>query len=79
MDMDSFIASGGLEEEDPNRYIAPKIKAENQGSTSNDNIVRTRTYDLHITYDKYYQVRSKKGTPTFDKRKIIEIFIVDAR
>uniref|UniRef100_A0A914CVI1 Autophagy-related protein 3 n=1 Tax=Acrobeloides nanus TaxID=290746 RepID=A0A914CVI1_9BILA len=56
MDMDSFIASGGLEEEDPNRYIAPIAKPETQNSTSGDNIVRTRTYDLHITYDKYYQV-----------------------
>lgn len=24
-------------------------------SNADDDIIRTRTYDLHITYDKYYQ------------------------
>lgn len=32
-----------------------KQAKENQESFSEDEIIRTRTYDLHITYDKYYQ------------------------
>lgn len=34
-----------------------KAHATNNSSnnTSNDSVLRTRTYDLHITYDKYYQ------------------------
>lgn len=30
-------------------------KATNESSDSSDQVIRTRTYDLHITYDKYYQ------------------------
>ena len=26
-----------------------------EGATGDDDILKTRTYDLHITYDKYYQ------------------------
>lgn len=37
----------------------PKAKSERAGAggagADGDDIVRTRTYDLHITYDKYYQ------------------------
>lgn len=61
MDMDAFMESGALEEDDPNRYVPPKTKqnasedSQAQGN-ADDNILRTRTYDLHITYDKYYQV-----------------------
>lgn len=32
-----------------------KQAKENQESFSEGEIIRTRTYDLHITYDKYYQ------------------------
>ncbi|KAH7725456.1 Autophagocytosis associated proteinC-terminal domain containing protein [Aphelenchoides avenae] len=59
MDMDAFMESGALEEDDPNRYVPPKAKQNtSEGSqvpgNADDNILRTRTYDLHITYDKYY-------------------------
>ncbi|KJH43660.1 autophagocytosis associated protein [Dictyocaulus viviparus] len=49
MDLDDFVESGGLEDIDPNRYVAPKSHAVAE-------VERPRTYDLHITYDKYYQV-----------------------
>uniref|UniRef100_A0A0K0D022 Ubiquitin-like-conjugating enzyme ATG3 n=1 Tax=Angiostrongylus cantonensis TaxID=6313 RepID=A0A0K0D022_ANGCA len=49
MDLDDLVESGGLEDIDPNRYIVPK-------STGLAEVERPRTYDLHITYDKYYQV-----------------------
>uniref|UniRef100_A0A914R2Z7 Ubiquitin-like-conjugating enzyme ATG3 n=1 Tax=Parascaris equorum TaxID=6256 RepID=A0A914R2Z7_PAREQ len=53
MDMESFIDSGGLEQDDPNRFIpANRVMYGSHGDT----IIHTRTYDLHITYDKYYQV-----------------------
>ena len=29
-----------------------------------DHIVRTRTYDMSISYDKYYQVRAAHSSPT---------------
>lgn len=39
-----------VEEEDPSEFRRPR-----PSSISNSNIVRTRTYDIYITYDKYYQ------------------------
>ncbi|VDK44046.1 unnamed protein product [Gongylonema pulchrum] len=53
LDMDAFIAEGGLEDDDPNRFI---VKEDEQVPSDADNVIHTRTYDLHITYDKYYQV-----------------------
>jgi len=38
---------------DPSEYIAPKGKPDDSGNSNN--ILKTRTYDLYITYDKYYQ------------------------
>ncbi|VDM69071.1 unnamed protein product [Strongylus vulgaris] len=49
MDLDDFVESGGLEDIDPNRYIASR-----SGPVAE--VEKPRTYDLHITYDKYYQV-----------------------
>ncbi|WKY05631.1 hypothetical protein Q1695_006102 [Nippostrongylus brasiliensis] len=49
MDLDDFVESGGLEDIDPNRYIAPS-------TVTTAEVEKPRTYDLHITYDKYYQV-----------------------
>ena len=53
MDMDAFMESGDAED-DPFRYV-PEKKKESETNDDQD-ILRTRTYDLHITYDKYYQV-----------------------
>ncbi|XP_037302495.1 ubiquitin-like-conjugating enzyme ATG3, partial [Manduca sexta] len=33
----------------------PKPKVEKKSKVEGDEIIKTRTYDLHITYDKYYQ------------------------
>ncbi|KAK6747326.1 hypothetical protein RB195_000496 [Necator americanus] len=49
MDLDDFVESGGLEDIDPNRYVASR-------SVAVAEMEKPRTYDLHITYDKYYQV-----------------------
>eukprot|EP01113_Clastostelium_recurvatum_P012820 TRINITY_DN1668_c0_g1_i1.p1 TRINITY_DN1668_c0_g1~~TRINITY_DN1668_c0_g1_i1.p1 ORF type:complete len:324 (+),score=95.99 TRINITY_DN1668_c0_g1_i1:34-1005(+) len=52
-DMDTFAGDDNvvLEEEDP----AALPKEPVAPSHTEDNILRTRTYDLSITYDKYYQ------------------------
>lgn len=52
VDMDNFLEEDGFEVEDPNCY-----KPDEVDEVGDDNVVKTRTYDLHITYDKYYQVR----------------------
>ncbi|XP_065184337.1 ubiquitin-like-conjugating enzyme ATG3 isoform X2 [Sycon ciliatum] len=46
----------GLEENDPATLSKPEpAAAAADGATAGDNLLHTRTYDLHITYDKYYQ------------------------
>lgn len=61
VDMEEFEESGMLELVDPSTATisntielskSDKAKYDNAG---NDQVVHTRTYDLHITYDKYYQ------------------------
>ncbi|KAI6230327.1 Ubiquitin-like-conjugating enzyme ATG3 [Aphelenchoides fujianensis] len=54
VDMDDFVQAGSVQAEDPNCF-KPSAKDE-KAAESEDKIIRTRTYDLHITYDKYYQV-----------------------
>jgi len=62
-DMEEFAEKGEIEDEDPNAIQTPAatvqqpVAAAAAGVESNEsNIVQTRTYDLSITYDKYYQV-----------------------
>uniref|UniRef100_U5EY99 Ubiquitin-like-conjugating enzyme ATG3 n=1 Tax=Corethrella appendiculata TaxID=1370023 RepID=U5EY99_9DIPT len=63
IDMDEFEQSGLLEQVDPaTATTAAKCtkndEEENKKSSAEaevDSVVHTRTYDLHITYDKYYQ------------------------
>ncbi|KAJ1520071.1 hypothetical protein ONE63_004297 [Megalurothrips usitatus] len=59
-DMEEFEESGLLDEDDkatadvshsPNCEATLPVAS----SSNDDDIIRTRTYDLHITYDKYYQ------------------------
>ncbi|KAK6632146.1 E2-like enzyme [Polyplax serrata] len=52
-DMDEFEREGFPVVEDES-VVSPPIK-EVEGVTETGDILRTRTYDLHITYDKYYQ------------------------
>nr|QCX35196.1 ubiquitin-like-conjugating enzyme [Macrobrachium nipponense] len=60
-DMEAFEKSGMLEEEDisavqSSRIIPAAASSPGGGSISQGGeILQTRTYDLHITYDKYYQ------------------------
>ncbi|XP_073942276.1 autophagy-related protein 3 [Choristoneura fumiferana] len=59
-DMEQFQESGLLDEVDPSTDLAPRKESKPKekraaGGGEGDEIVRTRTYDLHITYDKYYQ------------------------
>ncbi|KAL7058944.1 hypothetical protein AAHC03_013013 [Spirometra sp. Aus1] len=57
---DAFIQSGMLDEADA-QTVASRIRknpaSSDQPSTADntDGILQTRTYDLYITYDKYYQ------------------------
>lgn len=64
LDMDEFEESGMLDLVDP--AIATTVKksdkpeaSKSEGATASfdtqDSVLHTRTYDLHITYDKYYQ------------------------
>ncbi|KAG6795435.1 ubiquitin-like-conjugating enzyme ATG3 [Apis mellifera caucasica] len=55
-DMEAFEVSGMLDEED--KYAAKITKKpikDKWESFSEGEIIHTRTYDLYITYDKYYQ------------------------
>ncbi|XP_015112408.1 ubiquitin-like-conjugating enzyme ATG3 [Diachasma alloeum] len=55
-DMEAFEVSGMLEEQD--KYAAESTKKpvkEKRDNFPEGEIIHTRTYDLHITYDKYYQ------------------------
>ena len=58
VDMEEFEEAGLLDEEDESTVVnVAKLKLEDSASALKDGgeIVQTRTYDLHITYDKYYQ------------------------
>lgn len=65
VDMEEFEESGMLEMVDPaTATMSPEQRkcAEEKAASSaaadvdtEDGVVHTRTYDLHITYDKYYQ------------------------
>jgi len=49
IDMEDFVESGKLEED--TGVVEPRVEVTHQGGE----ILSTRTYDLNITYDKYYQ------------------------
>ncbi|KAH8373369.1 hypothetical protein KR009_004554 [Drosophila setifemur] len=66
IDMDDFEESGMLELVDPavatttrkpevESKASPAAGATGENEASGDPVLHTRTYDLHITYDKYYQ------------------------
>lgn len=52
IDLDDFMASDDVQVDDPNCFSPDQ----NVEVANEDNVLKTRTYDLHITYDKYYQV-----------------------
>lgn len=55
VDMEEFEESGLLEEVDPSAVILPIEPVKKAPEGEGDAVIHTRTYDLHITYDKYYQ------------------------
>jgi len=58
-DMDAYVESGLLETEDSSTLDSAAIAGGSDepgcGAAAESGILQTRTYDLHITYDKYYQ------------------------
>lgn len=55
-DLETFDIEDNLIVDDPDEYFPPAPHpATSDGNYYLPNIVRTRTYDLYITYDKYYQ------------------------
>lgn len=54
IDMDAFVESGLLEDDSATIH-STHIEKNQLTNTSIDEILKTRTYDLHITYDKFYQ------------------------
>ncbi|KAH3813580.1 ubiquitin-like-conjugating enzyme ATG3 [Dreissena polymorpha] len=54
IDMEAFEESGMLDEPD-NATLVVASPLERQVSESDSGVLQTRTYDLNITYDKYYQ------------------------
>ncbi|XP_054707318.1 ubiquitin-like-conjugating enzyme ATG3 [Uloborus diversus] len=60
LDMNAFMQSGMLENEDKatldiSTAIKPNESQDSNMASTETGIVPTRTYDLNITYDKYYQ------------------------
>lgn len=57
LDMEEFEASGMLDQVDPSvaTVVQNPTTSGNKAESDGDSILHTRTYDLHITYDKYYQ------------------------
>lgn len=56
IDMEDFEESGQLENVDPSvAIIKPAEKKAATSPEGGDSVVHTRTYDLHIVYNKYYQ------------------------
>lgn len=56
VDMEEFAESGMLDEVDPSvATVVQKPAGAEKADSDGDSILHTRTYDLHITYDKYYQ------------------------
>lgn len=55
MDMEDFEESGMLDNVDPSVAIIKSVDKKEPTSEDADSVVHTRTYDLHIVYNKYYQ------------------------
>lgn len=55
-DMEAYEESGALEGEDDATLDTSKLSKDEGGAAGGESgILQTRTYDLNITYDKYYQ------------------------
>ena len=54
-DMDDFVDIAAEEEEDEASLIPPRRSETPESAALDARILRTRTYDLSVSYDKYYQ------------------------
>ena len=54
-DMDDFVDIAAEEEEDEALLIPPRRSETPESAALDARILRTRTYDLSVSYDKYYQ------------------------
>lgn len=73
-DMEAFEVSGMLDEQD--KYTAKTTKKpakDKWESFSEGEIIRTRTYDLYITYDKYYQTPRLWLSGYDENRKLLTV------
>ncbi|XP_057668145.1 ubiquitin-like-conjugating enzyme ATG3 [Diorhabda carinulata] len=70
-DMEEFEESGMLEDDQVAKVIEPVELKKNLDEDGE--IVRTRTYDLHITYDKYYQTPRLWLTGYNEKREPLTV------
>ncbi|XP_058118936.1 ubiquitin-like-conjugating enzyme ATG3 [Anopheles coustani] len=80
IDMDEFEESGLLETVDPSNALLPAANDKLRSGTEapqqeaeGDSVVRTRTYDLHITYDKYYQTPRLWVIGYDENRKLLSV------
>ncbi|XP_049853081.1 ubiquitin-like-conjugating enzyme ATG3 isoform X3 [Schistocerca gregaria] len=72
VDMEEFEESGLLDEEDQNTVIASNNTMKEMEASAGE-IIHTRTYDLHITYDKYYQTPRLWLSGYDEKRKPLTV------
>ncbi|CAG7727018.1 unnamed protein product [Allacma fusca] len=75
VDMDEFEERGGLLDETDDAVVdISKLKLDkDDGADRGGEIVPTRTYDLHITYDKYYQTPRLWLFGYDENRKILSV------
>ncbi|XP_065360991.1 ubiquitin-like-conjugating enzyme ATG3 [Calliphora vicina] len=81
LDMDEFEESGMLELVDPavaltTRKCDKSDTTKTEGASAldaGDSVLHTRTYDLHITYDKYYQTPRLWVVGYDEKRKPLNV------
>ena len=77
-DMDDFVDIAAEEEEDEASLIPPRRSETPESAALDARILRTRTYDLSVSYDKYYQTPrvwllgyDERGQP-LDQKQIFE-------
>lgn len=80
IDMEEFEESGLLDLVDPatattTRHTEPAKKSPQESGDGDgaDSVIHTRTYDLHITYDKYYQTPRLWVVGYDEKRKPLTV------
>jgi len=74
VDMEEFEESGLLDEQDEHSiYKPPKPAQTDKNSGEAGEIIQTRTYDMHITYDKFYQTPRPWIFGYDENRKILTV------